>query len=1175
MLKVFEEMKSYNENYMLGAERVYKYRKIKFVKSYNENDILGVERAYKYRKNEDEEEEFFEDPHRNGRFEEITYLLYGIFLDNINEDEPYPKSRYKNMEYKSGIEIMGMKPNKTKDGKYMCNGISLAELKNHCIMNGIKGYSKCDKLGLVKLLMKVDSQDTPIKKINKKNKVEEVKPVVEEVEVVQPIEEVVEVVQPIEEVVKEVKPVIIDFKPIVEPKQKDESYANYFYTLFGDKFIYCGIHLSTEGLKPCGKPKKKPFFPFGYDKIDKPLIKPFKSKDKKTQEIISHIPNGVILLQEQSNYSSIDVDIPEECTILDQLFKDCNQVHKTKNGFHFIFKSNDLPRELCGIVDINTNLFYVPEYFNEHNDLYGKYEILKNDGLVEMPEYAYKYCEEMIMNKTKNKTLNKTKKSSNKSIVNYDDRKIYEFFNLEVMDAIYKIRFENGDLNNFDNWLKVCWVGRHLNNTEGSFKLFLKYSRMVKGFENEPEDVVKSHFYQKNQYDKYFNELSHLYNIRKVSKEKYIKEIDPLLNGNKFMRDCVKFNSRYIYTEENKHIFDDFVKKGGVIAISSPYGTGKTYTFKKLIPNFEKILFITYRQSLAQSLYSELDCEGFKNYKELENDKLQHTDRLIIQLDSLGRIHTQDSFTLQNTIPHYDLVVVDEMEGILSHFNAKTLERKQETYDVLTRLLTESKNVFCLDGDLHNRSLDYLQNTIKRNLTFYQNEHKPEKKKIKFTRNLKYFNAEMSKDLKNNKKLVVPCMICNATQEYKTKYTEEGYNVVCHNGIEKNTKTLKNYKEEWNKADLLIYSPTIEAGVDFDMKHFDNCYGYMSEGSTCARAFSQMLHRVRQFDSDEILIYIGNMFYSENCILYTPEMLENRLFEGYNTSEGLGNIQKYNKCEELNTQHYLLNDFVSIIGRKGYDWEILKEEKKEKADKYDYITRKQGITDAKILVDENDNLDRQQYDRLIQIQKDGELTEDETYILDKYFMSLNFNIDIHQINGEFVEELFRKEYIIDNYNTYLKVDYSNGEKLEKSYDNDLLGDKVEKINKIFSWFKDEEGNKVDYLSNDVLRENFTEYFKDPSVKQLFKNYPKMGGDKKLYENVNNHILNELGFEFVSKRKQYRDKTTGKMKETNIYTIGHCKILKDYLNRDEEQKLKLEQAFQDNLDEWDGEDDKSK
>jgi len=103
---------------------------------------------------------------------------------------------------------------------------------------------------------------------------------------------------------------------------------------------------------------------------------------------------------------------------------------------------------------------------------------------------------------------------------------------------------------------------------------------MVKGYENVSEDIEKSNFYQKNQYDKYFNEIAHLYNIRKVSKEKYIKEIDPLLNGNRFMSNCVKFNSKYIYTDENKNIFDEFVKSPSVIAISSPYGTGTTYTFK-------------------------------------------------------------------------------------------------------------------------------------------------------------------------------------------------------------------------------------------------------------------------------------------------------------------------------------------------------------------------------------------------------------------------------------------------------------------------------------------------------------------------------------------------------------------------------------------------------------------
>ena len=70
------------------------------------------------------------------------------------------------------------------------------------------------------------------------------------------------------------------------------------------------------------------------------------------------------------------------------MFKDCNQIHRTKNGYHFIFKQNDLPRSNCGIVDINTNLFFVPEYKNEHNEVIGKYEIIKNDGLIDIPEYG-------------------------------------------------------------------------------------------------------------------------------------------------------------------------------------------------------------------------------------------------------------------------------------------------------------------------------------------------------------------------------------------------------------------------------------------------------------------------------------------------------------------------------------------------------------------------------------------------------------------------------------------------------------------------------------------------------------------------------------------------------------------------------------------------------------------
>ena len=100
----------------------------------------------------------------------------------------------------------------------------------------------------------------------------------------------------------------------------------------------------------------------------------------------------------------------------------------------------------------------------------------------------------------------------------------------------------------------------------------------------------------------------------------------------------------------------------------------------------------------------------------MTNKGIQQSKRLIIQLDSLKRLNYQDYITLENYIPDYDLIVVDEMEGILNHFNAKTLNGKEETYNILRRLIMDNKKTFCLDGDLFNRSLDSSQNTIKKNV---------------------------------------------------------------------------------------------------------------------------------------------------------------------------------------------------------------------------------------------------------------------------------------------------------------------------------------------------------------------------------------------------------------------------------------------------------------------------
>ena len=50
----------------------------------------------------------------------------------------------------------------------------------------------------------------------------------------------------------------------------------------------------------------------------------------------------------------------------------------------------------------------------------------------------------------------------------------------------------------------------------------------------------------------------------------------------------------------------------------------------------------------------------------------------------------------------------------------------------------------------------------------------------------------------------------------------------------------------WNKCDILIYSPTCEAGVNFDIEHFDRMFGILSNKSTSPRWFLQMLARIEK-----------------------------------------------------------------------------------------------------------------------------------------------------------------------------------------------------------------------------------------------------------------------------------------------------------------------------------------
>ena len=115
-----------------------------------------------------------------------------------------------------------------------------------------------------------------------------------------------------------------------------------------NNFKYMGIYL--EAYENNNKEVKKRCIHINdWETITETTLKPL-YVSKKNQEIFNTTdkfkePNGIAILTELSNISVIDVDEPENCEILDKLMNDCNWIHQTRKGFHFIFKKNDLPRK--------------------------------------------------------------------------------------------------------------------------------------------------------------------------------------------------------------------------------------------------------------------------------------------------------------------------------------------------------------------------------------------------------------------------------------------------------------------------------------------------------------------------------------------------------------------------------------------------------------------------------------------------------------------------------------------------------------------------------------------------------------------------------------------------------------------------------------------------------------
>lgn len=310
------------------------------------------------------------------------------------------------------------------------------------------------------------------------------------------------------------------------------------------------------------------------------------------------------------------------------------------------------------------------------------------------------------------------------------------------------------------------------------------------------------------------------------------------------------------------------------LAVKSAMGTGKT-TLTKAIIRYDlsllKILWISHRQTLTNYIHGEFSKENFVNYME-HHGSLFGIDRIIVQLDSITRINkiVKDGKMFQD----YDLVIIDEVEGYLNHYSSPYLIKRHGSsgalFEFVNTVIQNARKLLILDADFGARAKIYMESFGE--YVMINNTYVPDPKKFTFVNNYDFLINDLMDRIKKGENVCVVSMSSKAINEItktlekmnEEKNDDEKIKVCIHtkDSPDSQKEELKDVNAYWSQFQVVLYSPTIECGIDFHEEHFDKVYCIIKNGkNTCSqRSLLQMIGRIRKVkDSEYLCHYFGSI----------------------------------------------------------------------------------------------------------------------------------------------------------------------------------------------------------------------------------------------------------------------------------------------------------------------------
>lgn len=294
----------------------------------------------------------------------------------------------------------------------------------------------------------------------------------------------------------------------------------------------------------------------------------------------------------------------------------------------------------------------------------------------------------------------------------------------------------------------------------------------------------------------------------------------------------------------------------GIVVVKAAMGVGKTKALNVFLQGKDSVLMVTFSRALAAKLVAEFDDMVDYQTKEGYLDD----DRVVVCLDSLWRIKTA----------RFDYVVLDEAVSVLLHFNSYLMKRASENAAALDAYMTSAGHVFVVDAAVDlpfvGTFVSHLETARSQKAVWVRNRYVRPTNRVATIRDKprgKVALDDICEDVRRGKRVVV----CSSTKRFVEQLVDRVSSkcprarIVAHHGDQSQSDPLDDVHKLWSQADLLVYSPSVTAGVSFELEHFDVLYAnFVKSMYTPGVEISlQQLFRVRRLRLGTMTIWYSQM----------------------------------------------------------------------------------------------------------------------------------------------------------------------------------------------------------------------------------------------------------------------------------------------------------------------------